>query len=196
MDEYLQNHQATAERLYFEQLAVGNVWESATRKVTEPDILEFANLTGDRDPLHIDPDFAAQTPFREQIAHGLLGLSFMAGLSSDAPNVHTSAFVRIENWEFLKPIFIGDTIRVETEIFELRHHGRRNGEVIWQRRVLNQRDEHVQRGNLVTLVAKKSVRSMRIDGGHTLPAPKRSASVKQSVRDEVSVSRSTKNDRS
>ncbi|MFO0902653.1 MAG: MaoC/PaaZ C-terminal domain-containing protein [Pirellulales bacterium] len=139
--------------LYFDDLAVGQAWTSRRRTVTETDIVQFACMTGDFDPLHVDYEFARQTPFRRPIAHGLLGMSWVAGLASHAPAVHTVAFLGIRNWEFLKPIFAGDTLRVENSVVEVQLEGRRRGHVVWQRQLLNQTDVMVQRGLFETLVA-------------------------------------------
>lgn len=140
--------------LYFEDLKEGDSWRSPSRVITTDDVLDFANLTGDRDPLHVDPVYAANTPFRQPIAHGLLGLSFMAGLSSLHPSVRTTAFLGIHEWQFLKPIFIGDSIYVVTKIVDLQDHGRKNGMVRWFRQVLNGMGQVVQQGGLTTIVAK------------------------------------------
>ncbi|MDX1927241.1 MAG: MaoC/PaaZ C-terminal domain-containing protein [Pirellulaceae bacterium] len=141
---------------YLENLSVGGCWFSEERVVTEADVHQFAEMTGDFDPLHIDPEFARTTPFGRQIAHGLLGLSFLAGLSSQAPRVSTVAFVRIDQWRFVKPIFLGDTVRVETRVVDLQNHGRKYGQVTWKRRLLNQNDEVVQEGLFVTIVNRES----------------------------------------
>lgn len=139
--------------LYFDQLAIGTIWETRGRTVTEADIVQFAGTTGDFDPLHVDHEYARQTPFRRPIAHGLLGLTWAAGLASQCPLVHTVAFLGIKDWEFVKPVFAGDTLRVQTEIVELRPEGRRRGRVVWRRQVLNQSGVVVQRGTFETLVA-------------------------------------------
>ncbi len=142
-----------AECKYFEDLLPGQIWTSPARTITEADIVNFAGMTGDFDPLHVDHAFAAETPYRKPIAHGLLGLSLMAGLSSTSPRVRTAAFVRIDNWQFHLPIYIGDTIHVVTEVESSRPCGRRTGEVVWIRKVINQRGDCVQSGRLTTLVS-------------------------------------------
>jgi acyl dehydratase len=142
--------------LYFDDLEVGHAWESPARTVTESDIVNFACLTGDFDPLHVNHAYAATTPFGKPIAHGLLGLSMLAGLGSQFPAVRTLAFLRIREWKFCQPIFIGDTVRAINEVEELEDKGRRGGKVIWRRQLVNQRNEVVQEGFLETFVARRS----------------------------------------
>jgi acyl dehydratase len=143
--------------LHFEDLAVGDRWTSLGRTVTETDIVNFAGMTGDFSPLHVDHEFARQTPFGKPIAHGLLGLSLVAGLASQCPSVRTMAFLKIENWEFLKPIYIGDTVHAETEVIEKNANGRRTGYVTWRRRLINQSGDVVQSGVFQTLVSVAQV---------------------------------------
>ena len=92
-------------------------------------------------------------PFGKPIAHGLLGLSLVAGLGSTYPPVHTVAFIEVREWKFLRPAYIGDTVRVVNEIAEKRSRGRRTGEITWRRRLINQDGAIVQEGLFVTLVA-------------------------------------------
>lgn len=143
-----------SEPLYFDDLKVGDRWTSRARTILESDVANFAGLTGDYDPLHVDREFAKQTPFGRPIAHGLMGLSFVAGLGSHFPMVHTVAFVAVRNWEFLRPAYVGDTVHAVNEVQELRDSGRRRGNVLWQRRLVNQRGEIVQQGIFETIVAK------------------------------------------
>ncbi len=144
------------EVLGFGDLAVGDEWESPSRTVTEADVTAFACLTGDFNPLHVDHEAAKRGPFRRPVAHGLLGLSFAAGLTSHSPRVDTLAFLGILDWTFHKPIGIGDTIRVlgRIESLEPKAKGRR-GVVTWHRRIVNQHDEVVQEGRTQTLVRSR-----------------------------------------
>jgi acyl dehydratase len=147
------------ELLGFDDLAVGDEWESPARTVTEADVVHFAALTGDFNPIHVDHEAARETPFRRPIAHGLLCLSYAAGLTSAAPRVDTMAFLGILGWAFHKPVFFGDTIRVlsRVEALEPRSRGRR-GVVTWHRRIVNQAGEVVQEGRTQTLVRSRSAR--------------------------------------
>ena len=141
------------ELLFFDDLSVGDRWVSSSRQVTEADVVQFADLTGDYNPLHLNEEFARQTPFRRPIAHGLLGLSLVAGVGSESPQVETVAFLGIQDWNFRKPIFFDDTLYVITTVLELSPNGRRRGRVTWQRQLLNQEDLVVQEGVLQSLVA-------------------------------------------
>ena len=157
--------------LSYEQLNIGDRWTSGSRTIAMEEIHLFAGLTGDNDPLHMDPEFAAQGPFGEPIAHGMLGMSILIGLSSTAPRVRTSAFVDIRGWNFLKPVFPGDSVHVITEIVDMKPHGRRHGEVHWYRQLINQKGEKVQDGILVTLIARQapiSNKTKRIEPAHVL----------------------------
>ncbi len=146
------------EPLYFEDLRVGHIWQSAPRTITPEDVRQFADLTGDKDPLHVDPAYAATTPYRQPIAHGLLGLSFLAGLSSECPKLHNFAFCEIREWSFRRPIYFGDTIIAEAEVLSVGPRGRRCGEVTWARRLRNHLGELVQSGVFVTLVACRQMK--------------------------------------
>ncbi|QDS95537.1 Bifunctional protein PaaZ [Roseimaritima multifibrata] len=143
-------------KLHFEELKIGDTWTSAPRRLTRDDVVEFADLTGDHDPLHGGEDNDAGTPFGRPIVHGLLGLSIMAGLSSDNPAVKTLALVRIGEWKFERPVYFDDTVHVVTEVQEMLPYGRRAGRVIWHRRLVNQNNQTTQSGILETLVATRT----------------------------------------
>lgn len=158
-----------SDALYLEDIEAGCSWTSPARTITESDLVSFAGMTGDYDPLHVDHEFCADTPYGKPIAHGLLGLSYMAGLSSSCPRMRTLAFVRIQDWHFSKPIFVGDTVHVITTVESITPRGRRSGEVVWLRKLVNQRGECVQHGRLVTLVSAQAF--LPRAGRNEVPAP-------------------------
>jgi 3-hydroxybutyryl-CoA dehydratase len=139
--------------LYFDDVQVGQEWNSLGRTVTEADIVHFAGLSGDFNPIHVDHEFARTTAFRKPIAHGLLIWTISSGLAIYAPPMRTQAFLSIREWEFKGPVFIGDTIRVRSKVLEkeVRSRGRR-GVITWQREILNQEGKIVQAGVTLTLV--------------------------------------------
>ena len=113
--------------LGYDELAIGDEWESPGRTVTEADVVAFAGLSGDFNPLHVDHAWAARGPFGRPVAHGLLGLALVSGLASHSPRVDTQAFLAILEWNFLLPIAFGDTVRVvsRVESIEPQARGRR-----------------------------------------------------------------------
>ena len=96
--------------------------------------------------------FAVRSSFRKSIAHGLLGLSFVAGLSSHHPAVATRAFVGMESWLFTMPFCVGETVRVRSQIEALRARPRGTGQVNRRRELISQDDAVVQRGVFTNLV--------------------------------------------
>jgi 3-hydroxybutyryl-CoA dehydratase len=143
--------------LTFTDLAVGDEWESPRRTVTETDVVLFAGLSGDFNPLHVDHSSSQNGPFGRPVAHGLLGMSIATGLISQAPRIDTLAFLEILEWKFLHPIAFGDTIHAVSKVESLAPHpnGRR-GVVTWHRRVFNQNGLVVQEGRTQTLVRARS----------------------------------------
>lgn len=139
--------------LGFDELAVGDEWESPRRTLTEADVVHFAGISGDFNPIHMDQEAARAGPFGKPIAHGLLGLAVASGLGSHAPRVETLAFLSILEWHFREPIFFGDTVQLisRVEALEPKARGRR-GVVTWHRRLVNQHGKTVQEGRTQTLV--------------------------------------------
>src|SRR5262245_35584934 len=104
----------TDRHLYFDDVAVGQQWVTLGRTVTEADIVNFAGVSGDFNPIHVDHEFAKTTMFGRPIAHGLLTLAIGSGLGVQNPLMRTLAFLSIREWRFLEPVYIGDTIRLHT----------------------------------------------------------------------------------
>lgn len=143
----------TDSHLFYDDMEVGQEWESQGRTVTESDVVGFAGLSGDFNPIHVDHEFCKETPFRRPIAHGLLVFAIGSGLSVYAPQTRTVAFLAVRDWQFKLPVFIGDTIRMRTRVLERHPRSRgRRGEMVWQRLIVNQEGKVVQEGITVTLV--------------------------------------------
>jgi acyl dehydratase len=139
--------------LYFDDVEVGQSWDSLGRTITETDIVNFAGLSGDFNPIHMDHEFAKSTIYRKPIAHGLLIWAISSGLGMQAPPMRTLAFVGIRDWQFKLPVFIGDTIRINTKVLEKEQRSRgRRGLITWMRTVTNQESKIVQEGVTMTLV--------------------------------------------
>jgi 3-hydroxybutyryl-CoA dehydratase len=143
----------TAAHLFFDDVQVGQEWESLGRTVTESDIVNFAGLSGDFNPIHMDHEFAKKTVFRKPIAHGLLIQAMGSGLGMAFPSMRTLAFLAIKEWRFLEPVYIGDTIRVKAKLLEKEERSRgRRGVITWQRQIVKQNNKTAQEGIIVTLV--------------------------------------------
>jgi len=157
----------TANHLYFDDVDIGQEWESLGRTITQADIVNFAGLSGDFNPIHMDHEFAKTTPFQQPIAHGLLILSIAAGLGVHNPPMRTIAFVSMREWHFKDPVFIGDTIRVRAKVIEkeMKARGKR-GTISWQRQVINQTGKVVQEGVTQTLVEGRALAAMPLSKGH------------------------------
>jgi acyl dehydratase len=121
----------------FGKLVVGDGFTTAARVVQEADILQFADLTGDAHPQHVDSDWAARSRFGEQIAHGLLVLSFAVGLLPLDPE-RAVALRRVGDAVFKQPVKIGDTLHVEGEIAGTRELDPDHGLVEARVRIVNQ----------------------------------------------------------
>jgi 3-hydroxybutyryl-CoA dehydratase len=90
-----------------------------TRVITEDDIVRFADVSGDFNPVHLDAEYAAKTPFGERIAHGFLTASMISGiLGTDLPGPGTIYLG--QTLKFLAPVCIGDTITASVEVIAVR----------------------------------------------------------------------------
>jgi 3-hydroxybutyryl-CoA dehydratase len=121
----------------FRDLAAGDRFSTPPRRVEESDILQFAALTGDTHPLHVDPDWAAESRFGEQIAHGLLVLSLAVGLMPLDPE-RVVALRRVGDAVFKQPVKIGDDVHVDGEILRTKELDDEHGLVEVGLRILNQ----------------------------------------------------------
>lgn len=145
--------------LYFEELEVGQKMTSRGRTITEADIVNFAGVSGDYNPIHTDADFASKTPFGQRIAHGMLGLSAATGQAYALGFMERTviAFMGLE-WKFRAPVLIGDTITVNIEVTEKKDAKRMGGGLVTlDIKVVNQRGEVTQKGEWTVLVAMKEL---------------------------------------
>jgi acyl dehydratase len=98
---------------FFSEFEVGQVYESGGRTITEADVVAFAGLSGDYNPLHTDATFAAKTPFGQRVAHGMLAASISTGLGQTLGIFEgTTLALLAQTFEFKAPVFFGDTIRM------------------------------------------------------------------------------------
>ena len=144
--------------LYFEEFSVGQKVVSRGRTLAESDIMTFAGLSGDFNQIHTDAEFSRTTPFGQRVAHGMLGASIASGLAMRTGVLEGTvmAFREINDWKFIKPIFIGDTIHVELEIMETKALPRvGGGSVVIALDVKKQDGETAMRGTWTVLVTSR-----------------------------------------
>lgn len=142
--------------LYYEDFKEGMTFESPRRTITEADIVNFACLSGDFNPLHVDEEFAKNTIFGRRIAHGVLTLAIVTGLWDMLGFIKGTAiaFYGIDKLRFLKPVYPGDTIHVKIKVVEKREK-EKGGLVKLHNEVINQKGEVVMVCDALILVKKK-----------------------------------------
>jgi len=133
--------------LYFEEFSVGQQFAHPIRRtVTETDNVLITTMTHNPASLHLDAEYMKGTEFGEVLVNSCLTLGLMVGISvNDTTHGTTVANLGWDEVRFPKPVFLGDTLRIETEVLELRDSKSRpdNGIVIFEHRAFNQRDELV-----------------------------------------------------
>jgi acyl dehydratase len=143
----------------YEDLYEGMSFRSPGRTITDADLVSFAGLTGDYSELHTSDVYAQASQFGRKVAHGMMGLAYAHGLMwprTGELRETAIAFLGINDWKFVGPIFVGDTIFVEYELAELRDSKSRPEQAIaiFNVRVVKQDGSTVQQGRKALLVSK------------------------------------------
>src|SRR6059058_3300420 len=143
----------------YADLHVGISFRSPGRTITDADLVAFSGLTGDYSELHTSEVYAKSSQFGRRVAHGMLGLAYAHGLMwlrTGELRETAIAFLGIDDWKFVGPIFIGDTIFVNYRIAELRDSKSKPTQAIvtFDVEIVNQDDRVVQRGRKALLVSK------------------------------------------
>jgi 3-hydroxybutyryl-CoA dehydratase len=127
---------------WYENIRLGDVMVTKGRTLGESDVINFAMLTGDWNPLHCDAEYAAKAQFGTRIAHGMLVLAVMSGLVElRAPYV--KALYGFDKVRFLRPTYFGDTIKVVSTVVGRSDKEDGGGVVTFEAQVRNQKDEPV-----------------------------------------------------
>lgn len=127
---------------------------TAGRTIGEGDIARFAGLAGDFTPIHVDDAFAKTTSFSERIAHGPLTMSVAIGLLTQTGVLGERVVALVNlNWDFSGPVRIGDTIRADVTVEEVRPTSKEGRNLVtFLLEVVNQRGEPVQTGRMRVIV--------------------------------------------
>ena len=145
--------------LYFEEFKVGMVFDHAMhRTITEADNVFFTTMTHNPSALHLDAEYMKKSQYGRPLVNSCLTLSMMVGISiGDTTLGTTVANLGWDNVRFPKPLFHGDTIRIQTEVMALRESRskRDRGIVTFIHRCFNQRDEEVATCQRIALILKR-----------------------------------------
>lgn len=145
--------------MYLEEFEVGQHWTTPARTITDADVTNFAGISGDFNPLHTDEEFAKQTQFGGRIFHGPGVFAVATGLESRLGIKEGTAIAFLGmTWNLKGAVKIGDTIRVEQTVAEVRPSSSKpdRGIVTFDVQVVNQRDEVCQDGQWLVMFKTRS----------------------------------------
>jgi 3-hydroxybutyryl-CoA dehydratase len=139
--------------LYLQDFRVGTAYPSASRTILDADIVNFAGLSGDFNPLHIDDVFASNSVFGKRVAHGMLVASIVSGLRSVYDEMALMAFLETTR-QFKAAVFPGDTIHSVFTVQAIRPSEKNpdRGILTLRCETLNQKGGIVQSGRDTVLV--------------------------------------------
>jgi len=144
--------------LTFEQFEVGKTFISQSRTVTEADVVAFAGLSGDFNPLHTDALFASETPFGERIAHGMLIASMATGMSNWTGVFEGTTIALMEQViRYKGAVKLGDTIHLELTVAAKKETSKSDrGVVTFDTQVINQEQTTVIEGQWVLMMRREA----------------------------------------
>ena len=143
--------------LTFEEHAVGAVYRTLARTVSETDIVTFVNLCGFTEPLFMDMEYVArESVFKRRAAPGALTFALSEGLIMQTGLIHGTGMAYLGGEiRVVAPVLEGDTLRVEVEVADKRETKKADrGIVTYRHRVLNQRDELVLEGRIQRMIRR------------------------------------------
>jgi 3-hydroxybutyryl-CoA dehydratase len=144
--------------MFFEEFALDQKIVTQSRTITEADVVAFAGLSGDYNQIHTDAVYAAGTPFKQRVAHGLCVMSIASGLAALTGIMEGTvlAFREVTEWKFSKPVFFGDTVHAEMTVLETKAYPRLSGgAVIIKVEVKNQQGDVAQSGKWNVLMMSR-----------------------------------------
>lgn len=130
------------EQIWFEDFTPGAVLVSQPRTITFADIDAWADLTGERHPVHMDDEFARSAGFSGRVAHGLFSLALIEGLKADLGCFETSVTASLgwNNVKFHAPLYPGDSVHLRLELVEKRTTSRPGRGLATERGILMKQD--------------------------------------------------------
>jgi len=143
--------------LYFEEFEIDSKLMTRGRTITEADIVQFAALTGDFNPMHTDAEYCKESFMGQRVAHGMLTISYAVGQAYQLGILERTVLgFRGLEMKFSAPVYIGDTIHAEIVVKETKPAKRLGGGVVTlDLRIVKQDGTVVQKGTLTLLMASK-----------------------------------------
>jgi acyl dehydratase len=143
----------------FEEFGLGDEFVTASRTVSEGDVSQFAGLSGDFNPIHVDEEFAKKTPFKGRVAHGMLSLAIATGLANQSGVFEGTTIALLNmNINFKGVVRFNDTIRLMLKVAEKKETKKPDrGIVTFDFSVLNQNDESVMEGQWVIMLRREDI---------------------------------------
>lgn len=145
------------ESQYFDDFEVGETFETNARTITDADQVNYAAVSGNYDPIHLDAEMMADSEFGGRLVYGYLVLNVMEGQKVQLGLIDDSviAFYGIDEARFQNPVMIGDTIHTELEVLDLEDRDDDRGIVVLEERGVNQDGEVCVRAQTRTLIRKR-----------------------------------------
>lgn len=140
--------------LYFEEFEIGQTMRSRGRTITEADLVQFAALTGDYNPMHTDAEYSKNAFMGARVAHGMLSLSYAIGQAYQLGILERTVLgFRGLDMKFSSPVYIGDTIHAELKVTEAREARRLGGGLVTlELRIVKQDGKIAQKGSMSLLM--------------------------------------------
>lgn len=145
---------------FYEELEVGDEFVTPARTITEADILMYAGLTGDYNPVHTDAEWCRENNiYKQRIGHGLMGLAYVDGLIFRLGLFDGTGLATLNwNWDFKGPILVGDTLHAITKITMKRETKKTERGIINEHvTLMNQRGEVIGEGDHLNMIRRLPV---------------------------------------
>jgi acyl dehydratase len=142
--------------LTYDQFAVGDTFTSQARTITEADVVNFAGLSGDFNPLHTDEEFGRTTPFGGRIAHGMLIAAVATGMANWTGVFEGTTIALMEQViQYKGAVKFGDTVRLELRVAEKKETSKPDrGVVVFETTVCNQENKTVLGGRWTLMMQR------------------------------------------
>ncbi len=143
--------------LYFEEFEIGQTMRSRGRTITEADLVQFAALTGDYNPMHTDAEYSKDSFMGARVAHGMLSLSYAIGQAYQLGILERTVLgFRGLDIKFSSPVYIGDTIHAELKVTESKEARRLGGGLVTlDLRIVKQDGVIAQKGSMSLLMMSR-----------------------------------------